>query len=209
MLLHARSSPLCPSLSLFSLIPHILCRSIKHGRNRGIGRGRREAAVGGERHSSRLFKYRGCAIRSVCWPARVSERVSERLSGSKDKRWWVGVADSELIWLSASAIVPETGLLYASVTVLWLLAHRYRSRVPASAFLYMTLSPRSRRRAPPFLRNKRAAKSHDALFLFFHPCLYSSLLFHVSQRQLLRIIVKERKRSRPLEFLYESLLTSH
>lgn len=25
--------------SLLSLIPHILCRPIKHGRNRGIGRG--------------------------------------------------------------------------------------------------------------------------------------------------------------------------
>lgn len=93
------------------------------------------------------------------------EWVSERASDWADQRINVGglgVADSELIWLSASAIVPETGLLYASVTVLWLLAHRYRLRVPASAFLYMTLSPCSRRRAPPFLRNKRAAKSHDA-----------------------------------------------
>lgn len=67
----------------------------------------------------------------------------------------------------------------------------------------MTLSPCSRRRAPPFLRNKRAAKSHDAprpLSLLLYPYLYFSLLPR-PPRQLLRIIVKERKRSRPLEFL--------
>lgn len=67
-------------------------------------------------------------------------------------------------------------------STLWLLAHRYRSRVPASAFLCMTLSPRSRRRAPPFLRNKRAARSHDVSdrSLSFSLCLYLYIYLSLS-----------------------------
>lgn len=68
--------------------------SIKHGRT---GKSDEEAegsdsiggkeiekgGEGGERDSSRLFKYRECAIRSVCCPASewASEQTTERIKG--------------------------------------------------------------------------------------------------------------------------------
>lgn len=49
--------------------------------------------------------------------------------------------------MSASAIVPRNWpIVRLRDSTLWLLAHRYE-RVPASTFLYMTLSPWARRRA--------------------------------------------------------------
>lgn len=99
------SPPLSHSFSL-----SLSCRSIKHGRTGKSDEEKRQRVVTGLEGERETV--RGClnteSVQSGMFAAlRVSERASKRLSGSKDKRWWVGVADSGLIWLSASAIVPK------------------------------------------------------------------------------------------------------
>lgn len=200
-----RPSPLCPSFSLSSLIPYILCRPIKHGRNRGIERGG-EAAAGGERHSSRLFKYRGCAIRSVCCPARVSERASERANDWADQRINVG----GLGWLIASWFDCRPPLLspkLAYCTPPWQYSGylhtgtaRVYQRVRSCTWHYLPVRDVAPRHFYVINAPRNRAMPPTALFLFLYPYLYFSLLPRPS-RQLLRIIVKESKRSCPLEFL--------
>lgn len=81
----------------------------------------------------------------------VSERASERANDWADQR----INVDGLGWLIADLIVglrycPETGLLYASVTVHSGYLHTGTERVPANAFLCMTLSLRRYVMLPSF-----------------------------------------------------------
>jgi len=168
--------------------------------------------AGGERHSSRLFKYRGCAIRSVCCPARVSERANDWA----DQRINVG----GLGWLIASWFDCRPPLLspklayctlpwqYTLVTCTQILLACTGECVP----VHDTISPFAMsRRVPPFLRNKRTARSHDATALSLSLSL--SLPFSLSLLLSLETIIvnycERKEKIAPIIIFYEPFLTSH